>query len=158
MPPRASARRRTATVAALLLLLGAGLATAVRADAPAANDPDLSVAAVRHWAECPLPKESACVLRKPVDTGYRVLTSGADLNDAGDHWIADFSKLKKPETREMLLRVLDRNGGLHEIVVKFPPEPIPPKAPAKKKRRLGKPSTGKPSTGTPATGTPATTG
>jgi hypothetical protein len=93
--------------------------------------------------ECPLPKESACVIRKPVDTGYRVLTTGASLDDAGDQWVADFAKLKNPKSPQLLLRVLSRNGELHEIVVNFPSEVLPPEKPVvkkKKKRRLSKPT------------------
>jgi hypothetical protein len=113
-----------------------------RADSLAGSDPDLSVAAVKHWAECPLPKQSACVIRKPVDTGYRVLTPGANLDDTGEQWVADFTKLKDPRSPQLLLRVLGRGGELHEIIVKFPDEPLPPEKPAvkkKSKRKLSKP-------------------
>jgi hypothetical protein len=124
------------------------LPTLAQADVLGASAPDLSVAAVRHWAECPLPKEGNCVIRKPVDTGYRVLTSRIDLEDMGDHWVADFHKLKAATSRELLFRVLGRNGDMHEIVVRFPEEPAPPpKPPAKKKRRLNKPAPKPPAAG-----------
>jgi hypothetical protein len=120
----------------------AACSQAANSEPLAGSDPDLSVAAVKHWAECPLPKESACVIRKPVDTGYRILTTGANLDDAGDQWVADFTKLKDPKSPQLLLRVLSRNGELHEIVVNFPKEALPPEKPVvkkKKKRQVSKP-------------------
>ena len=126
---------------ALICFVAGGLPSA-HADSPAGSDPDLSVAPVKHWVECPLPKQSACVIRKPVDTGYRVLTPGANLDDTGEQWVADFAKLKDPRSPQLLLRVLGRTGELHEIIVKFPDEPLPPeKSAAKKKskRKLNKP-------------------
>jgi hypothetical protein len=137
--PRSHRSRLPASAFSCVLALGL---PAARADTLAGSDPDLSVAAIKHWAECPLPKESACVIRKPVDSGYRVLTTGANLDDTGEQWVADFSKLKNPRNPQLLLRVLGRNGELHEIIVKFPDEPAPAEKPAaqkKKKRRLSKP-------------------
>lgn len=111
--------RRAAIAATALIIAGAAdAATARKAPPKPAPEPvdDLSVPAVRHVVNCPLPKAGACVIRKPVDSGYRVLTAVAELEDKGDHWIADFAQHKEPKA---LLRVLGRNGDLHEIEVTF---------------------------------------
>lgn len=113
---------RLAVLAAAALLAGAGFAAARKPapkPAPEVAVDDLTVAAVRHVAQCPLPKLSSCVIRKPVDSGYRLLTPGIELDDHGDHWIADFAKGKETNAAKALLRVLGRNGDLHEIEVTF---------------------------------------
>lgn len=109
---------RCAAIAAAVLLAGPATAAARKPVAKAAPDAvdDLTVVATRHVANCPLPKLSACAIRKPVDSGYRVLTQGVELDDKGDHWVADFAKTKDAK---VLLRVLGRNGDLHEIEVSF---------------------------------------
>lgn len=111
--------RRAAIAATALIVAGAaGAATTRKAPpkpAPETVD-DLSVPAMRHVVTCPLPKSGACVIRKPVDSGYRVLTAVGELEDKGDHWIADFAQHKESKA---LLRVLGRNGDLHEIEVSF---------------------------------------
>jgi len=131
----ATTRRRRFGNALCATLCGMSLGTLARAEPLAGSDPDLSVAAVRHWAECPLPREGGCVIRKPVDTGYRVLTSGAVVDDLGEQWLVDFTKAKKAGTDQLLLRVLGRNGELHEILVNFPSEPAPPPKPTVKKKQ-----------------------
>lgn len=112
-------RCRAAFAATALFAAGAVEAAATRKappkPAPAPVD-DLSVPAIRHVANCPLPKLGACIIRKPVDNGYRVLTAGTELEDKGDHWIADFARNTEAK---FLLRVLGRNGDLHEIEVSF---------------------------------------
>jgi hypothetical protein len=84
---------------------------------------DLTPGIVHHEAQCPSPRQGKCVIRKPVGTGYRVLTPGLELEDAGDHWIGDFSKTRNAKTPQTLLRIMDRHEVLHEIEITFPNEP-----------------------------------
>ena len=123
---------------ALLAVAAPGPAAAAKQPAPALTD--LSVPAQKHGIDCPLPRNGACVVKKPVGTRYRVLTQAANLEDMGDYWVADFTKIKDPKSNRLVLRVLGENGDLHEIEVRFPPEPPArskpanteaPKAPAK---------------------------
>lgn len=119
----------------LLVRLAAVVLMAVAAGAcPAAAEPvaDLSVAAVRHAATCPLPKAGACVIRKPVSSGYRVLTPGIDLDDRGDYWIADFAAGKETSTLRATLRIVGSGGDLHEIRITFG-NAVAPKAAGQKK-------------------------
>jgi len=109
---------RCAAIIAAGLLAGSAAAVVRKpvAKAPVVPIDDLTVAATRHVANCPSPKLSACVIKKPVDSSYRVLTPGVELDDKGDHWVADFGKSTEAK---ILLRVLGRNGDLHEIEVSF---------------------------------------
>ena len=106
------------------LLLGAtaffpvGLA---RAELPLSQD--LTPSIIHHEARCPSPTQGKCVIGKPVGTGYRVLTPGLDLEDAGDHWIADFSRARNAKAPPSLVRIMDRHEVLHEIALTFPNEP-----------------------------------
>jgi len=84
---------------------------------------DLAIQAQKHGIDCPLPRSGACAIKKPVGPRYRVLTPGANLEDMGDYWLADFARTKDPKINRMLLRVLGENGDLHEIEVRFPPDP-----------------------------------
>jgi hypothetical protein len=93
---------------------------------------DLSTQVIKHGAECPLPSKGPCVIKKPVGTRYRVLTSGVSLEDMGDYWVADFSKTKDPKKNRESLRILGANGELHEIDVLFPKEPVVKEKPAVK--------------------------
>ncbi|MDD5248468.1 MAG: hypothetical protein PHY45_05760 [Rhodocyclaceae bacterium] len=93
-------------------------------------DDDLTTAATRHVAICPPPKAGRCVIKKPIATGYRVLTAGVDLEDKDGQWIADFSK--GPKGQKVLLQVLGLNGDLHDIEVSFQGKPAAKKAAAKK--------------------------
>jgi hypothetical protein len=84
---------------------------------------DLTPTIIHHEARCPSPAQGKCLIGKPVGTGYRVLTPGLDLEDAGDHWIADFSKGRNAKTPPSLMRIMDRHEVLHEIALSFPNEP-----------------------------------
>ena len=119
---------------ALALPLPVAAATADKAatkKAPVALA-DLSIKATRHGVDCPLPRNGACIIKKPVGTRYRVLTAGANLEDMGDFWLADFSKIKDPKMNRELLRVIGENGDAHEIEVRFPPYPAAKEKPAVK--------------------------
>lgn len=97
------------------------LAAAPKAPPKAAPIPpeDLTVKVTPYTVRCRLPQTGPCVIRKPVDSGYRVLTVGVELDDRGDQWVADFAKVKDANGRKIVLRVLGRNGDLHEITVLF---------------------------------------
>ena len=107
-------------------------AAAAKKPAPAPAVVDLAGQAQKHGVDCPLPKMGPCVIKKPVGTRYRVLTPAANLEDIGDFWLADFTKLKDPKVNRMLLRVLGENGDLHEIEARFPPDPAAKVKPAPK--------------------------
>jgi hypothetical protein len=110
---------------------------AVAKPKPAAAKPaavpvdDLTAAPIHHVAVCPPPKAGPCVIKKPIATGYRVLTTGVDLEDKNGDWIADFSK--GPKGPKVLLQVLGLNGDLHDIEVSFQAKPAATKARPKKK-------------------------
>lgn len=111
--------RLAAFVAAGFLAQPGLAAAAKKAKSPAPNPiTDLTVAPLRYSVKCPLPKQAQCVIRKPVDTGYRILTNGLDMEDRGDYWIADFSKADAAKSK-LSIRVLGRNNDLHDIEVLF---------------------------------------
>lgn len=83
---------------------------------------DLTTPAIKHGAECPLPKVRPCVIKKPVGKGYRVLTQGANLEDLGEYWLADLTKLKDPKSNKLTLLIWGSNDDLHEIEILFPKE------------------------------------
>jgi hypothetical protein len=87
---------------------------------PAPPD-DLTAPGVRHVAVCPPPKIAPCVMRKPLSSGYRVLTNGVDVADDGINWLVDFGK--GPKESPFLLQVLDSGGSLHDIEVTFRSKP-----------------------------------
>lgn len=85
---------------------------------PAPAQPDnLTAATVRHVVTCPPPKVSNCVMRKPIASGYRVLTPGIEIQDDGANWIVDFGK--GPKSPKFLFEVLELGGSLHDIEVSF---------------------------------------
>jgi len=101
------------------LVLSAGLATGLPCTAakPSANDTpaaDLTVPVKLHRANCPPPATAPCVIRKPIGTGYRVLTPKVSVEDRGDRWVIEFG-----EKVVKSIRVLDMDGGLHEIEISF---------------------------------------
>lgn len=102
-------------------------------------DADLSPQAIKHGVECPLPGKGPCVIKKPVGTRYRVLTTGVSLEDMGDYWVADFTKTKDPKRNRQSLRILGGNGELHEIGVLFPTEAVVKKKPVVKEKPVAKP-------------------
>ncbi|HUW37492.1 MAG TPA: hypothetical protein VMV91_09170 [Rhodocyclaceae bacterium] len=106
---------------------------------------DLSPIPIRHGALCPLPSQGLCVIKKPVGKRYRVLSTGAELDDMGDYWIADFSKSKDSATGRELLRILAENGDLHEIEVRFPRPPVVKAKPAVKPAETKKEAVKEPS-------------
>ena len=121
-------------VAACLSILALPGYAAKKAE-PAPFNGDLTTPAIKHGAECPLPKQRPCMIKKPVGKGYRVLTSGVNLEDLGEYWLADLSKLKDPKSNKSWLQIWGSNGELHEIEILFPNEPVvqevkPPKAAA----------------------------
>ena len=102
-----------------LVLSAAGLAAALPCAAakPPANDTpaaDLTVPVKLHRANCPPPVTAPCVIRKPVGSGYRVLTPDVSVEDNGDRWVIEFGKKAAKS-----IRVLDMDGGLHEIEISF---------------------------------------
>ncbi len=93
---------------------------------------DLAMPVQKHGVDCPLPKNGACVVKKPVGTNYRVLTPGVSLDDVGAHWLADFTKIKEVKSTRLNLRVLGEGGDLHDIEVRFPPDPAAKEKPPTK--------------------------
>lgn len=89
---------------------------------------DLTTPTIKHGAECPLPKQRPCIIKKPVGTGYRVLTKGVSLEDMGEFWLADLTRLKDPKSNKSWLQILAANGDLHEIEILFPREALPKEA------------------------------
>ncbi len=87
---------------------------------PASPD-DLTAQSVRHVAVCPPPKIAPCVMKKPISSGYRVLTSGVDVADDGANWLVDFGK--GPKESPFLLQVLDSAGSLHDVEITFRSKP-----------------------------------
>ncbi|HEX8986794.1 MAG TPA: hypothetical protein VF816_02450 [Rhodocyclaceae bacterium] len=108
-------------------LLAAGLATAPALAAKSAVPDDLSVPAIRHIAVCPPPKIAACVMKRPIVGGYRIMTAGVDIADDGSNWIVDFGK--GPKGPIFLLQVMDEGGSMHEIEVSFRAKPGMQKTP-----------------------------
>lgn len=117
--PKPVGRRLLGACAGLLVLpcLAAAPKSPPKPAPPAPED--LTVKVTPYTVRCRLPQAGPCVIRKPVDSGYRVLTTGVELDDRGDQWIADFAKAKDTNGRTAVLRVLGRNGDLHEITVMF---------------------------------------
>jgi hypothetical protein len=113
------------------------------ASPPTSGDRDLTPKIIHHEAQCPSPRQGKCVIRKPVGTGYRVLTPGLELEDAGDHWIGDFSRIRNPKTPQTLLRIMDRHEVLHEIEITFPNEPAASEPPAAKSTAAAKSASAK---------------
>lgn len=99
----------------LLVGLAASLPCAA-AKTPANGTPagDLTVPVTLHRAHCPPPTAAPCVIRKPIGTGYRVLTPDVSVEDSGDRWVIGFGKKAAKS-----IRVLDMDGGLHEIEISF---------------------------------------
>jgi|GEM_PF-3896512 len=93
---------------------------AAKVSRPLSFKEDLSKESIKYSVKCPLPKNGPCVIKKPVGTGYRVLTNDVSLEDVGESWVADFTKVKRPRGAKRFLHVLGANGELHEIVVTFP--------------------------------------
>ena len=106
-----------------LALLTVGLAASLSCSAakpPASGTPanDLTVPVTVHQANCPPPAAAPCVLRKPVGTGYRVLTPDVGIEDNGERWVVDFGK-KAAGRQRTSFRIMDMNGDLHDIEVSF---------------------------------------
>ncbi len=101
------------------LVLSAGLMTglpcaAAKPQASGAPAADLTIPVTLHRASCPPPATAPCVIRKPVGSGYRVLTPEVSVEDSGDRWVIGFGKKAAKS-----IRVLDMDGGLHEIEISF---------------------------------------
>ena len=102
-----------------LVVLSAGLMAGLpcaAAKPPANRTPaaDLTVPVTLHRANCPPPNTAPCVIRRPIGTGYRVLTPDVSVEDSGDRWVIAFGKKAAKS-----LRVLDMDGGLHDIEISF---------------------------------------
>ncbi|MFA7268595.1 MAG: hypothetical protein WC073_04565 [Sterolibacterium sp.] len=111
-------------VAASLCLLALPCHAAKKKPEPVPFNGDLTTPAVKHGVECPLPKQRPCVIKKPVGTGYRVITAGVTLEDMGEYWLADLTKLKDPKSNRAWMQIWAANGDLHEIEILFPKEPL----------------------------------
>lgn len=120
----------------LLALALPGAASAAKKSAPSLDD--LSIKPTRHGVACPLPKVGPCVVRKPVGTRYRVLTPGANLEDMGDYWLIDWGKLKDPKSTRERLRIIGENGDVHDIEMRFPPDPAAKDKPVVKETEMPK--------------------
>ena len=120
-----------------LLLAWAVLATLATPGAAATKKPvpaksDLAIKVQKHGVVCPLPKAGVCVIKKPVGPSYRILTPTVTLEDMGSYWLADFTKAKDAKSTRLLLRVMEDEGALHEIEVRFPPDPAAKEKPVAK--------------------------
>ncbi len=113
---------RCCVAACLLLLALPGHAAKKQEAAPFTGD--LTVPTIKHGVECPLPKQRPCTIRKPVGKGYRVLSYGVTLEDLGEYWLADLSRIKDPKSNKAWLQILGANGDLHEIEILFPKETV----------------------------------
>lgn len=113
---------RCLVAACLILLTLPGYAA--KKEEPVPFNGDLTVPAIKHGAECPLPGQRPCMIRKPVGKGYRVLNYGVTLEDLGEYWLADLSRIKDPKNNKAWLQILGANGELHEIEILFPKEPV----------------------------------
>lgn len=119
-------------IAAVSLLLLAAPCDAAKKPEAAPFNGDLTIPAIKHGVECPLPKQRPCMIKKPVGKGYRVLTPGVSLEDLGEYWLADLSKLKDPKSNKAWLLIWGSGNDLHEIEILFPKE-APVKEAAKPK-------------------------
>lgn len=79
---------------------------------------NLTPTPIRHSVECLSPHKDLCVIKKPVGTGYRILTPEIALEDAGEYWLADFIK-SKLTTKKMTFRVMGKDNDVHEIEILF---------------------------------------
>lgn len=91
--------------------------------ANAAETPSLSAREIRYNVQCPSPREVPCAIRKPLISGYRVLTEKISLDDQGSYWIADLSKARQRQGKNETIRILSDNGVWHLIEVKYSPAP-----------------------------------
>lgn len=106
---------RRALIASLTLaLFAAGIGSA-----GAAEKLSLTAREIRYDAQCPLPRDVPCAIKKPVISGYRVLTESISLDDQGSYWIADLSTARQQQGKNEPIRVLSDNGVWHIISVKY---------------------------------------
>lgn len=93
----------------------------------------LTATAIPHTVECPNPKRELCVIRKPVGSGYRLLTQGITLEDSGEYWLIDFTKAQKekqPSLSRVTFRVMGKDNDIHEIEIAFPADDAAKATPA----------------------------
>lgn len=108
----------------VLSCLLAGSAWAVDAVKAAVDAASLTPRVTVHVADCPDPRREICVIRKPVGVGYRVLTQGVALENAGEMWLVDLttqyaSKGNKAAPAGLSFRVMGKEGDLHRIDIRF---------------------------------------
>lgn len=85
---------------------------------PPLSNANLTPASIKHTVECLSPKKDLCVIKKPVGTGYRILTPEITLEDAGEYWLADFIKTKLTG-KKLSFRVMGKDNDIHEIDILF---------------------------------------
>ena len=121
-------------------------AQAAKKATPIPFNGDLTTPSIKHGAECPLPKQRPCMIRKPVGKSYRLITPGVNLEDLGEYWVADLSRIKDPKSNKATLLIWGSNSDLHEIEILFPKEPVvkeakpPAKEPPPAKEEEAKPA------------------
>jgi len=115
--------RCRASAAVFLLTLALPCVAAKKA-APAPFNGDLTAPNVKHGVQCPLPAQQPCLIKKPVGKSYRVLTPGVSLEDLGEYWLANLSRIKDPKSNKAFLQIWGSNNDLHEIEILFPKEPV----------------------------------
>ena len=140
--------RRAITAAVLTLVIPHAAVGAVAA--ATAEKLSLTAREIRYDAECPLPRDVLCAIKKPVLSGYRVLTQRISLDDQGSYWIADLSGARQQQGKNESIRILTDNGVLHLIDVKYSAAPRP-KGVAKKPRDGAATPTGTPESAAPST-------
>ena len=113
----------------------------------AADASTLASKTVQHTVQCPLPKDVPCSIKKPVLSGYHVLSEGVVLDDRGEFWIADLSKQRKQGGQTEPIRVLSDMNVLHLIGVTYP---VAPKARATTAKSTQPPKIDKDKPETPA--------
>lgn len=118
-------------LALFLLAVAAPCWSAAPEATAGSTDKNLTVDVTRYAAECPPSKQTPCVIAKPFGSGYRILSSDVGIDDTGEQWILDFTKLKSAKPSGTVLRILGANGELHEINITFGPAPAKKKTPDK---------------------------
>lgn len=104
---------------AMLAALAVGDVSAALPPGVATTGGDLAHRELRHRVQCPLPKTTPCSIRKPVLSGYHLLSDQVALDDHGEYWLADFSRTGKKPGDPPPVRVLADNGVLHLIEIVF---------------------------------------
>ena len=104
----------------------------------------LTAREIRYDVQCPMPRTVPCSIKKPVLSGYRVMTEKITLDDQGAYWIAHLGERGAGSNEP--IRILTDNGVWHLITVRYASTPRlnagPVKTIAKQASGTEKPLTG----------------